>query len=166
VYYLDYPNYEVESSFIGYLLEAFSGLDIGESGLFAKKLYDAFSTSNIALIVSILQTVFKKIPYQLHEKNKEGFYHAAVHLLFTYLGIRIESEVCLSDGRSDAVVHTKTHTFIFEFKLDESPEIALQQIIDKDYTQAFRHNNKEIIGIGINFTTKKRNIDGWASQVL
>jgi hypothetical protein len=74
--------------------------------------------------------------------------------------------VCLSDGRSDAVVHTKTHTFIFEFKLDESPEIALQQIIYKDYAQAFRHNNKEIIGIGINFTTEKRNIDGWVSQFL
>jgi hypothetical protein len=53
-----------------------------------------------------------------------------------------------------------------EFKLDKTPEIALQQIIDKDYAQAYRNQGKEIVGIGIVFSSETRNINAWTSEIL
>ena len=54
-----------------------------------------------------------------------------MHLLFTYLGLRVHSEVCTSDGRADCVVETDSRVYILEFKLDESAESALAQIRQK-----------------------------------
>ncbi len=165
-YYLDYPNYEVEKSMVTCLLEGFNGLQIGEGVPLSRRLEKALINNDIAQAISVLQTIFKKIPYQIYEQNKEAFYHASVYLLFTYMGFRIHSEVCLSDGRCDSLLETKTHFFIMEFKLDTKPEVALQQIIDKDYAQAYRNKGKEIVGIGIVFSSETRNIGAFASAVL
>ena len=111
-YYLDYPNYEVEKSMITCLLEGFSGLQIGDGVPLSRRLEKALINNDIDAAMSVLKTVFKNIPYQIYEQNKEAFFHAAVYLLFTYMGFRIHSEVCLSDGRCDSVLETKTHFFI------------------------------------------------------
>ena len=165
-YFLDYPNYEVEKSMITCLLEGFNGLQIGEGVPLSRRLEKALINVNIDAAMSVLQTIFKKIPYQIYEQNKEAFYHASVYLLFTYMGFRIHSEVCLSDGRCDSLLETKTHFFVMEFKIDTKPEVALKQIIDKDYAQAYRNLGKEIVGIGIVFSSETRNISAWTSAVL
>ena len=45
------------------------------------------------------------------ERYSEKFFHAAIHLLFSYLVVRIHSEVCTSDGRIDSLVETDTHIY-------------------------------------------------------
>lgn len=64
---------------------------------------------DIAKVIRILQGMFKGLPYQLYEKYPESFFHAAVHLIFAYMGLRVHSEVCTSDGRADAVVETSAN---------------------------------------------------------
>ena len=51
--------------------------------------------------------------------------------MFQYLGQFIDAEINTSNGRIDAVVQTDTHTYIVEFKLDESEEAAMKQIVKK-----------------------------------
>lgn len=109
-----------------------------------------------------LQTMFKSLPYFLHEKYPEKFFHAAIHLLFTYMGVTVHSEVCTSDGRIDALVETATHIYIFEFKLDESADAALAQIRRKKYYQAFWLKGKPVVGVGVNFSSQSKNIEGWS----
>ena len=75
-------------------------------------LRKAFFTDNLEQVFRILQTVFANIPYQLHDKYPEKFYHAAIHLLCTYMGLRAHSEVCTSDGRVDSMVVTPTRIYI------------------------------------------------------
>jgi hypothetical protein len=58
------------------------------------------------------------------------------------------------------LVETKTNIFIVEFKCNQSAEKAIKQIKDKNYADRFKLKNKEIILIGINFDTEKRNISG------
>ena len=165
-YYLGYPNYEVEKSMITCMLEGFSGLSLGAGVPLSRRLEKAFINNDIDAAISVLKTIFKNIPYQIYEQNKEAFFHAAVYLFFTYMGFRVHSEVSLSDGRCDTLLETKTHFFIMEFKLDKKPEVALKQIIDKDYAQAYRNKGKEVVGIGIVFSSETRNISAWTSAVL
>ena len=54
-----------------------------------------------------------------------------------------------------------TPGFYFEFKLDKSPREAIEQINRKGYALPFSSEGKEIIKIGVNFSSTLRNIDSW-----
>ena len=166
LYELDYPNHEVERAMNGYLLEAFGGLRFGGGLPLVFKLETMFCNQQLEKAMQVLQGVFKGIPFQLHETYPEKFFHAALHLLFTYMGIQVQSEVCMADGRADAVIETPTQVYLFEFKLDQSPEVALQQIHQKQYYQAFWNKGKPVIGVGVNFSSTTKNIDDWKAQPL
>ncbi|MFM9947254.1 MAG: AAA family ATPase [Saprospiraceae bacterium] len=166
LYELDYPNHEVENSMLAYLLEAFGGVRKGSGLAMAIQLEQAFFASDLDQVIRILQTLFKGLPYQLYEKQPEKFYHAAIHLLFSYMGLRVHSEVSTSDGRADCVVETDTHIYILEFKLDESAEAALAQIRRKKYYQAWWLKGKPVIGVGVNFSSQTKNIEAWKSETL
>jgi len=166
MYELDYPNNEVRKAMNGYLLEAFSGIQSGHTLSLVFKLETLLIDQKVDQVMTTLQGMFKTIPYQLHEHYPEKFFHAAVHLLFTFMGIKVQSEVCTSDGRVDAVVETSTHIYIFEFKLDESADAALMQIKRKEYYQAYWLKNKPVIGIGINISSQSKNIEAWKVEEL
>ena len=44
---------------------------------------------------------------------------------------------------------------------DESADIALRQIEEKQYAKPFGYDTRHLIEIGINFSTHTRRIDGW-----
>lgn len=163
---LDYPNKEVRDSMLEILIETYVGIDAEFSTALIVRLRKAFETNDLNTVMRILQGVFKDLPYFLHEKYPEKFFHAAIHLLFSYLGIRIQSEVCVSDGRVDSLVETDTHVYILEYKLDESAAVALGQIRDKKYYEAYWHKGKVVVGIGVNFSSGSRNIEAWEMEVM
>jgi hypothetical protein len=51
-----------------------------------------------------------------------------------------------------------------EFKFDESAEDALRQIKEKHYALPFEVDGRKIIRIGVNFSSKLRNIERWISE--
>ncbi|WP_353485361.1 AAA family ATPase [Haliscomenobacter sp.] len=163
---LDYPNKEVRDSMLEILIEAFVGVDAELSTSLIIRIRNAFRANDLELVIRILQGVFKELPYFLHEKYPEKFFHAAIHLLFSYLGIRIQSEVCISDGRIDSLVETDTKVYILEYKLDESAQVALDQIKHKKYYQAYWEKGKKVIGLGVNFSSETRNIEDWVAEEL
>ena len=57
-------------------------------------------------------------------------------------------------------------TYIMELKLDGSPDAALQQIHEKQYFKPYTQKGKEIVLIGANFSSEKRNISDWKGEVL
>lgn len=164
--HLDYPNQEVRDAMLESLIEGFVGVDAERSTALVIKLRNAFFDDDIEQVIRLLSGVFANLPYPLHEKYPEKFYHAAIHLLFTYMGLRIHSEAYTSDGRLDALVETNDRLYILEFKLDQSAQVALDQIRQKKYHQAVLHHGKPVTGIGINFSSQHRNIDDWAFEVL
>jgi Predicted AAA-ATPase/PD-(D/E)XK nuclease superfamily len=166
LYELDYPNHEVKNAMLAYLLEAYGGVFKGSSNALVIKMEQAFFRQDIEKIISILQSVFAGIPYPKREKYHERFFHASVHLLFTYMGIRVQSEVCTSEGRIDAVVETDNMVYIIEFKVDKSADEALAQIRGKQYYQAYWHKGKAVKGLGINFSSKTRNITEWKLEAM
>lgn len=166
LYELDYPNHEVESAMNGYLFEAFSGLRHSEGLPLVFKIETLLRNQQLEQVLRILQGMFKDIPYQLHEHYPEKFFHAAIHLLFTYMGLSVHSEVCVADGRADAVVETPTHIYLFEFKLDQSADVALNQIRKKEYYQAFWQKGKPVLGVGVNFSSQTKNIQDWKVEEM
>jgi hypothetical protein len=165
-YLLDYPNREVKNAMLAYLLEAFGGVSKGAGISTAIRMEQAFLAGDLDAVMRALQAIFANLPYFLYEKYPEKFFHAAIHLLFTYMGIRIHSEVCTAEGRADSMVETPTHVYLLEYKLDQSPEAALQQIKQKKYYRAAWSLGKPVVGVGVNFSSKTKNIEGWVAEEM
>jgi hypothetical protein len=56
------------------------------------------------------------------------------------------------------VVESKDKVFIIEFKANQSAEKAVAQIKEKGYADKYKLQDKQIILIGINFSTEEKNI--------
>jgi hypothetical protein len=166
LYTLDYPNREVEQALTNHLIGALLHRASADSISPVLLLREAFMSNNIEQAMFVINAMLKDVPSQLFQDSGERFYHALVHLHFRYLGLFLQSEVHTSDGRMDAVVQTPTHVYILEFKIDKSETTALKQIVDKRYADRYRSEGKQIVGIGIGFSTVQRSLKGWKKKVL
>jgi Predicted AAA-ATPase/PD-(D/E)XK nuclease superfamily len=161
-YILDYPNLEVKESLVRSLLADYTHEDIIIPRVHHLRM--SLNTNDLAKTIQLLNGLFKSIPNQIFIANREAYYHSIVYLTFVLLGVYIQAEVNSSDGRLDAIVHTPERIFIFEFKLYDTAEAALQQIRDKDYATPFRHLNKEMVGVGVHFSEQIKGIDAWVGE--
>ncbi len=164
-YLLDYPNYEVENAFMVYLLDAFSNTQQGLSEAHLWRLLDALKVHDLALFFNVLKVLFANIDYDLH-LDYEKYYQTIFYLIFKLLGLQIAAEVKTNDGRIDAVVELDDRIYLFEFKLDQSAEVALQQIKEREYYRKYQLHGKPITCVGANFSTKTRTVDEWKKTAI
>ena len=159
IYTLDYPNQEVRSAFLENLANNYiQNSEDEQSVILALQISTALKEGNLEKVQQILNTLFKSIPYTLWQKENEHFYHAIIHLIFKLLGIYVDSEVQTSDGRMDALVRLEKYVYCFEFKLDESADVALEQIEKKGYLTPYLHQGRTCIGIGVNFSKEEKKV--------
>lgn len=164
-YQLDYPNYEVESAFLVYLLDAFSYSQQGFSEAYLEQILDALQQNNLERFFVVLKVLFANIDYDLH-LDYEKYYQTIFYLIFMLLGLRITAEVKTNNGRIDAVVELDQQIYIFEFKLNRSAQIALDQIKNSIYYQKYMLRGKSITCVGANFDTETRMVDDWKSEQI
>jgi Predicted AAA-ATPase/PD-(D/E)XK nuclease superfamily len=164
IYTLGYPNKEVKESMLRHLIGEFRHDSPALTTPIVIKLRKAFLDNDIERVIVLINGLFKSIPSPIFIKEKEAYYHSVVFLVFQYLGQFIEAEVHTSDGRIDAVVHTETHIYLLEFKLDRSAAEAMQQIREKAYADKYRLQEKVLTGIGINFSSKTKNVEDWETE--
>ncbi len=157
---LDFPNREVRDGFIKYLVPFYmpkkndkSTFDIsnfvrevrsGDAEGFMRRLEAFFANGNYALM-----------------GDRELYFHNAMYVFFTLLGLYVEVERHTTNGRMDILVQTKDFIYIFELKIDKSADVALQQIDEKGYAKPFANDLRHLFKIGVNFSTEKRCIDDW-----
>jgi Predicted AAA-ATPase/PD-(D/E)XK nuclease superfamily len=164
---LDYPNKEVRESMYQFLIDDLAKSQVRtHTGRTMQDINKALISKDLGQVKEIINGLLADMPYHTFDKQTEGLYHGLVHLIFSYLGMFVQSEVHSSRGRADAVVQTLTDIFIFEFKFNKTAQEALDQIHNKKYADKYRASNKPITGIGLNFDSTERQIDGWIEAIL
>jgi hypothetical protein len=165
IYHLDFPNNEVKSSFTEGLLEIYSSSSEPIASDILNKLFKAITQHTKHDLEDAINLAFEHIPYDLWIKDNEKFYHIIVHLIFTLLGVNIESEIHTKNGRADIIIHFNENVFCLEFKLNQSAEEAFAQIENRGYLQKYQDSSKILHKIGINFNSKTKMVDGivWES---
>lgn len=161
---LDYPNHEVRSSMLMYLIAEMSHTEPAMSTPMVVGLHRAFQANDLEQVITIIKTIFKKIPSHIFIKEAEAYYHSLLYLVFFYLGQYTEAEVNDSTGRIDCVVKTPTHIYVMEFKLNQSAKSALEQIKNKDYAGAYQADPRQKVLLGINFSSEKKTVDDWLAE--
>jgi hypothetical protein len=156
---LNYPNQEVKQAFGQLLLSEFT--NTRSSSPHGVNILDALDDNNIDKVMTIVHNLIQSVPDHNYIKDQEKFIHAIIHLIFTMVGTDVRSEVHSPIGRMDMVVITKERIFLFEFKLNESVDAALQQIYDLNYAGSLRHRNLPITAIGVALSIEKKGITDW-----
>ncbi|MEZ4983513.1 MAG: AAA family ATPase [Saprospiraceae bacterium] len=161
IYTLGYPNMEVKHALEHMLLNEY--LLHQRPGALPRviKLRDALRQQDLDTVFTILNSMLAEIPGELWQGQTEHFYHAVVHLSFSLLGTYIRSEARSARGRCDALVETTDHIYIFEFKLNQTAQAALQQIYDKGYLTPYADSHKKVVAIGANFSSETKQIEEW-----
>lgn len=59
------------------------------------------------------------------------------------------------------ILKTDKYIYVMEFKFDGTAEEALRQIDEKGYAVPFNQDSRQLMKIGVNFSSKTRNIDDW-----
>ncbi len=157
---LAYPNKEVEQSFSSNIFAELSNNQEGLAQNLLFKIADSFTDNTIEKFIEYINELFKNIPYSIVERS-EKYFHSLFYLVIKLIGYEIDTEVLTIDGRIDAVVTTDDNIFIIEFKINQSAENAIKQIIDKKYAEKYQIEGKKITLLGINFDTEKKRIDDY-----
>ena len=61
----------------------------------------------------------------------------------------------------DLVLYTPTNIFLIEFKIDQSAQVAIDQINSRNYSVKFEGDSRKILKVGINISSQIRTIDDW-----
>ena len=167
--YLGYPNKEVQEALSLRFLEVYGGEEVGDN-FNSDDLINQFSTGNTKGIIDNLFSVYAAIPYREGQKQIEADYQGMFYAMMIVIHAEVYLEVLTNKGRIDAVVKTPEHVYVIEFKKDESAKKALEQIKDKGYYEQYKawSNNatRKVHLLGINFSTKERNITNWKEEIL
>jgi hypothetical protein len=164
-YQLDFPNFEVRSAFDTYLLNAYTSIPKDDLEMLGLSLAQHVRNGNVDGFMNDLKSFLKKIPYGI-QLAEEKYYQTIIFLVFLLLGIHIEAESQTSDGRIDAVAICGDWVYLFEFKLNQSAEIAFDQIMRKEYFHKYLHTGKRTIAIGANLDFATRQMTAWKHQEI
>lgn len=159
-YTLRFPNEEVKYAFLKFLQPAYSSVSENERTFHIQHFVRELRSGDVSSFMQRLRAFFADFPYELSAKT-ERHYQVVFYLVFKLMGEFVESEVCSARGRADAVVKTKDHIYVFEFKLDGTVEEALRQIDERGYLIPYTVDGRELVKVGVNFDKEERNIGEW-----
>ena len=160
LYQLGFPNKEVEEGFVKYLMSCYTPFSEVEAPFQIAQFVKEVEAGETERFLKRLKSFFADTPYEL-VKNLENHYQNVLFILSKLLGFYVKAEYHTSEGRIDMILTTDHFIYIFEFKLDGTAEEAIRQIENQHYATPFEAEGKQVIKVGLNFSTKMRNLERW-----
>jgi hypothetical protein len=168
LYYLGIPNSEVRVGLMQNLLPLYAEVDSSDVESAVAQASAALRDGEIDDVMKLLQSTLASIPFMKGDKDilgdaekTEAYYHRIFYFFFRMLHNEVTAEVRSAKGATDVVIKTPKYIYIVEIKIDASPEAALQQIEDKGYATPYLTDGREVVKLGVNFSTDTRTIDRW-----
>ena len=159
-YLLGFPNREVEEGFVKYLVPFYSPSKADQPISFIGNFVKEVRNGDAEAFMKRVERFFDGGDYQVAGKA-ELYFQNTLWALFKLLGLYVDVERHTTDGRMDILMQTKNYVYILELKIDQSADIALQQIEEKRYAKAFEGDGRTIYKIGINFSSETRRLTEW-----
>jgi hypothetical protein len=167
-YILGVPNGEVRIGLLKNLIPLYTAMDPDKVYNVATDISYTLSQGDYDTALNIIRSFLAGIPVMQGEESslkdmraRETYYHKQLFIIFRMLHDSAWAEVQQAVGRPDIVVRTRKYIYIIEVKLDSTPQVALEQIEAKQYAVPFATDGREIVKLGVNFSTEARTIDAW-----
>ena len=163
-YRLGFPDLEVERNFVRYIFPFYANVDRVRSASEIKQFVRDVRSGDIDGFMERLQSFLAGCPYEL-ARDIELHYQNVLFIVFRLAGLYTEVEYRTSRGRIDLVLKTRDYIYVMEFKLDGSAEDAIKQIEDRQYALPFASDPRKLFKIGVNFSSRTRNIEKWVVRL-
>lgn len=161
VYTLGFPNREVESGFYDVLLQVLYPR-AAANGYSALNIRKAAIQGKPQRLVELLDMGLTDYNYNQHKDiDGEAVLNSLLYGLVHALGLNVQSEYHVANGRIDLVIETKRYIYLFEFKVNKSASAAMAQINEKAYANKYRYDPRKLYKIGLNFDTHLRQINDY-----
>ena len=161
-YTLDYPNEEVKAGFLNSLSQLYApALIQGDFSVY--NFVEDIERGDVQGFMDRFTSFLSDNSYEI-QGDLELYFQNTMSVMLKMMGLYVKTEYRTSNGRIDIVFDTDKYVYIIELKRDLSPEEALKQIEAKGYDKPFLSSGKEIIKLGINFSSQTRTVDGWKAD--
>jgi hypothetical protein len=167
-YILGVPNAEVRIGLLKNLIPLYTAMDSDKVYNVATDISLAFDDGDYDTALSLIQSFLAGVPVMQGEESslqdiraRETYYHKQLFIVFRMLHDDAWAEVQQAVGKPDIVVKTRKYIYIIEIKLDSTPQVALEQIEAKQYAAPYAMDGREIIKLGVNFSSETRTLDAW-----
>lgn len=104
-----------------------------------------------------MQAFFEDFPYENSIKTEKQFQNI-MYCVMRMMGLLVNIERHSARGSADMTIQTPEYVYVMEFKVDKSPEAALEQIERKRYAAPFAKDPRRLIKAGVEFSLAERNI--------
>ena len=159
-YTLDYPNEEVKSGFLNSLSQLYApALTDGEFSVYS--FVDDIEKGDVEGFMNRFTAFLSGNDYEI-QGDLELYFQNTMSIMLKMMGLYVKTEYHTSRGRIDIVFDTDNYVYIIELKRDLDPQAALRQIDEKGYDKPFLASGKQIIKLGVNFSSETHTVDGWA----
>ena len=169
-YRLGYPNREVRQCLNWALLYALVP-DLSRQLRLSRELLGQLRRGDLGGFERTLRSFMASIPHDWHRRNPiashEGYFSSVVYSLMTGLGLDVRAEDTGSSGRLDMAVRTGGCIYLFELKMEDRAEsgAALAQLKLRGYADKYRHMGQPIYLVGVEFSSKTRNVATFQAEI-
>lgn len=161
-YNLDYPNEEVAAGFLHSLSQLYAPALIGDE-FSVYSFVDDIERGDVDSFMTRFTAFLSGNDYEI-QGDLELYFQNTMSVMLKMMGLYVKTEYHTSRDRIDIIFDTDKYVYIIELKRDQSPEIALKQIEEKGYDKPFLASGKQIIKLGINFSSETHTVDGWKAE--
>jgi hypothetical protein len=165
-YTMAIPNSEVRVGLLKNLLPLYA--DIRNVSSVVSRASAAFRKGDVAGAMKLFTSMLGSIPYMRGDKDilsdeakTEAHYHIIFYFFFRMLYNEVYAEVRSAKGATDVTIRTPKYIYIVEIKIDSTADAALHQIEEKGYATPYLADGREVVKLGINFSTETRNVSDW-----
>lgn len=162
-YSLGFPNEEVSEGFTRVLIPNYTESDTSDrKDLDLVKLRQFVRADDVDAFMLQIQLIMSQVPFESSDpKLIEANFRNMLYLMIRSTGHKVSVEHPVLGGRIDVFFETEKSVYIIECKRDQSAKDALAQIDEKKYAEKITSADKQIVKIGVNFSTEERNLTEW-----
>lgn len=167
-YTLGIPNNEVRTGLMKNLLPMMSGTVASDNSSYSVNIINSLHKGRYDEAMEYLKAFLYSIP-NMHQgeplledlERLEALYQRDLYIFFQGMGYQVRTEVEMVNGRVDLVLWIGNHIFVFEFKMRENCESAIDQIDTKKYIEPWHCGNTKITKCAARFSAKDRTLKDW-----
>ena len=166
LYRLDFPNEEVRSGMVSLLASDYFSAE-NYSDAWIADVARCLRRGDLETFKLKLTAFLANLSYRFQQKGDvracERHFQYTFYLILQMLGrydTYVEKET--SQGRIDCVVECPQYIYIFEFKLNATAAVALQQIEQKGYALPYAADARKLYKVGISFSSETGTLNDFA----
>lgn len=150
------------------VLPMMSGTVAADNTSYAANVVNSLYKGKYDEAMEYLRAFLTSIPYlqsgeakQKDLERLEVLYQNYLYVFFSGMGYISRPEPHIAKGRVDLVLWIGAHIFVFEFKMNDSCESAIDQIDTNQYIEPWHCGETKITKCAATFSAKDRTLKDW-----